>query len=135
MSSILLIFLVHCIIIKVMYYAKGDCLMATDKNRYTVSVDDDLFDKIENFKFEHRFQTRSEATVKLLQLGVASLNENDPNNLNIGNEPKIDSKIATALERNPQLTRLVKIIISLPAEKRKEALKAMNVLAELAINK
>lgn len=47
--------------------------MATDKPRYTVSVDNELFQKIEDFRFEHRFQTRSEATVELIRLGLASL--------------------------------------------------------------
>lgn len=47
--------------------------MATDKPRYTVSVDRELFQKIEDFRFEHRFQTRSEATVELIRLGLESL--------------------------------------------------------------
>lgn len=47
--------------------------MATDKSRYTVSVDNDLFQKIEDFRFEHRYQTRSEATVELIRLGLESL--------------------------------------------------------------
>lgn len=47
--------------------------MATDKPRYTVSVDNDLFQKIEDFRFERRFQTRSEATVELIRLGLESL--------------------------------------------------------------
>lgn len=47
--------------------------MATDKPRYTVSVDNDLFQKIEDFRFEHRFQTRSEATVELIRLGLEAL--------------------------------------------------------------
>ena len=41
--------------------------MATDKPRYTVSVDNELFQQIEDFRFEHRFQTRSEATVELIR--------------------------------------------------------------------
>jgi transcriptional regulator with XRE-family HTH domain len=44
--------------------------MATEKMRYTVSVDQDLFQKIEDFRFEKRFQTRSEATVELIRLGL-----------------------------------------------------------------
>ena len=32
--------------------------MATNKPRYTVSVDNELFQRIENFRFERRFQTR-----------------------------------------------------------------------------
>ena len=47
--------------------------MATDKPRYTVSVDNDLFQRIEDFRFEHRFQTRSEATVELIRLGLEAL--------------------------------------------------------------
>ena len=51
--------------------------MATDKPRYTVSVDNDLFQKIEDFRFERRFQTRSEATVELIRLGLKALGK-DP---------------------------------------------------------
>lgn len=47
--------------------------MATNKMRYTVSVDNGLFQQIEDFRFEHRFQTRSEATVELIRLGLDSL--------------------------------------------------------------
>ena len=47
--------------------------MATERPRYTVSVDHDLFQQIEDFRFEHRFQTRSEATVELIRLGLESL--------------------------------------------------------------
>lgn len=49
--------------------------MATDKPRYTVSVDNELFRKIEDFRFEHRYQTRSEATVELIRLGLETLKE------------------------------------------------------------
>ena len=47
--------------------------MATARPRYTVSVDNELFQEIEDFRFEHRFQTRSEATVELIRLGLDSL--------------------------------------------------------------
>lgn len=49
--------------------------MATDRPRYTVSVDDDLFKQIEDFRFEHRYATRSEATVELLRLGLKVIQE------------------------------------------------------------
>lgn len=49
--------------------------MATNKPRYTVSVDDDLFQQIEDFRFENRFQTRSEATVRLIELGLKQLKQ------------------------------------------------------------
>lgn len=49
--------------------------MSTNKPRYTVSVDDDLFQQIENYRFENRFQTRSEATVELIRRGLQSVRE------------------------------------------------------------
>ena len=36
-------------------------------------MDQDLFQKIENFRFSKRYQTRSEATIKLIRLGIQSL--------------------------------------------------------------
>ncbi len=47
--------------------------MTTDKNRYTVSVDDDVFEQIEDFRFGKRFGTRSQATVELIKIGLAAL--------------------------------------------------------------
>ena len=47
--------------------------MATDRPRYTVSVDNDLFRQIEDFRFSRRYQTRSEATAELIRLGLESL--------------------------------------------------------------
>ena len=53
--------------------------MATDKPRYTVSVDDEMFEKIENFRFENRYKTRSQATVELIRLGIEQIMKKDPN--------------------------------------------------------
>ncbi len=47
--------------------------MATNRPRYTVSVDDEMFKKIEDFRYENRFQTRSEATVELIRIGLETL--------------------------------------------------------------
>ena len=47
--------------------------MATDRPRYTVSVDAALFQKIEDFRFKNRYQTRSEATVELIRKGLEQL--------------------------------------------------------------
>lgn len=56
--------------------------MATNKPRYTVSVDEDLFQQIEDFRFTHRFQTRSEATVELIKLGLKQLQAEKTNAAN-----------------------------------------------------
>lgn len=43
---------------------------ATKKHRYMISVDDEMFEAIEDFRFERRFSTRSEATSELIRLGL-----------------------------------------------------------------
>lgn len=47
--------------------------MSTDKPRYTVSVTNEMFEEIEDFRFKNRFQTRSEATSELIRLGLEAL--------------------------------------------------------------
>ena len=44
--------------------------MATAKARYTVSVSDEMFERIEDFRFKNRYQTRSDATAELIRLGL-----------------------------------------------------------------
>lgn len=47
--------------------------MATKRPRYMISVDEEMFNAIEDFRFERRFQTRSEATTELIRLGLEQL--------------------------------------------------------------
>lgn len=47
--------------------------MSTTKPRYTVSVTNEMFEEIEDFRFKNRFQTRSEATAELIRLGLEQL--------------------------------------------------------------
>lgn len=58
--------------------------MATSRPRYTVSVDNEMFQEIEDFRYKNRFQTRSEATVELIRLGLDALKqqENRVNQIN-----------------------------------------------------
>ena len=42
-----------------------------------ISVDDDMFNAIEDFRFERRFQTRSEATTELIRLGLEQLKKEE----------------------------------------------------------
>lgn len=62
--------------------------MATDRPRYTVSVDDEMFEQIEDFRFEHRYKTRSQATVELIRLGIENLKQEKPE-LFEGDTPKM----------------------------------------------
>lgn len=56
--------------------------MATNKPRYTVSVTNEMFEEIENFRFKNRFQTRSDATTELIRLGLEALKEQEKNKKN-----------------------------------------------------
>jgi metal-responsive CopG/Arc/MetJ family transcriptional regulator len=60
-----------------MFYTFGSLydneFMATDKNRYTISIDNEMFEQIEDFRFKNRFQTRSEATAELIRLGLEAV--------------------------------------------------------------
>lgn len=49
--------------------------MATDRPRYSVSVDKELFQRIEDFRFSNRYNTRSEATVELIRRGLDAIDE------------------------------------------------------------
>ena len=51
--------------------------MPTTRPRYTVSVDADLFRKIEDFRFKNRYSTRSAATVELIRLGLEQLEKEE----------------------------------------------------------
>lgn len=44
--------------------------MATRKQRYTITVSDELFQAIEDFRFENRFNTKSDATSELIRIGL-----------------------------------------------------------------
>ena len=48
-------------------------LMPTLKPRYTIVVDKELLEKIDDFRFENRYPNRTAATVALIRLGLESL--------------------------------------------------------------
>ena len=47
--------------------------MATEKPRYSITLDDDMFKEVEDFRFEHRYQTRNQATIELIRLGLEAI--------------------------------------------------------------
>lgn len=51
--------------------------MATNRPRYTVSVDDDMFKKIEDFRYGNRYPNRAEATVELIRLGLEAVEKRE----------------------------------------------------------
>ena len=54
--------------------------MATDKPRYSITVDPELFEQIEDFRFSRRFQTRNQATLELIRLGLETLEKQEETN-------------------------------------------------------
>lgn len=47
--------------------------MPTEKPRYTVIVDDELLKRIDDFRFENRYSSRSAATLELIRVGLEEL--------------------------------------------------------------
>lgn len=47
--------------------------MPTQKPRYCITVDEDMLKEIDDFRFEHRYNSRSLATVELIRLGLEVL--------------------------------------------------------------
>lgn len=44
--------------------------MSAEKSRFTVVTDDELFNSIEDFRYENRYPSRSAAAVELIRLGL-----------------------------------------------------------------
>jgi len=47
--------------------------MPTQKPRYCITVDENMLKEIDDFRFEHRYNSRSLATVELIRLGLEVL--------------------------------------------------------------
>lgn len=49
--------------------------MPTEKPRYCITVDEDMLKDIDDFRFANRYNSRSQATVELIRLGLQKLRE------------------------------------------------------------
>lgn len=47
--------------------------MPTEKPRYTITLDHEMLQKIDDFRFENRFPNRTQATLELIRIGMATL--------------------------------------------------------------
>ena len=47
--------------------------MPTEKPRYSITLDDEMFKEIEDFRFEQRYPNRNQATIELIRLGLEQL--------------------------------------------------------------
>ena len=47
--------------------------MPTEKPRYTITLDEEMLKKIDDFRFENRYPNRTQATLALIRLGIEAL--------------------------------------------------------------
>ena len=52
---------------------KGVIVIPTQKPRYTVIVDDNLLTKIDDFRFDNHYASRSAATLDLIRVGLEEI--------------------------------------------------------------
>lgn len=47
--------------------------MPTDKPRFTITMDEELYRKIEDFKFQYRYKNQTQAVLALIDMGIESI--------------------------------------------------------------
>lgn len=47
--------------------------MPTGKPRYTITLDEEMLKKIDDFRFENRLPNRTQATLELIRIGIETL--------------------------------------------------------------
>ena len=51
--------------------------LPTEKPRYCITVDDEMLKEIDDFRFGNRYNSRSQATLELIRLGLQVLKKQD----------------------------------------------------------
>ena len=49
--------------------------MPTDKPRTSLTIDEDLLKRIDDFRFENRFMNRSTAIIELIRIGLDNIDK------------------------------------------------------------
>ncbi len=66
--------------------------MPTEKPRFTVIVDEELLKRIDDFRFDNRFASRSAAALELIRLGMEVLEQRKKES---ENKSSVNSEIRT----------------------------------------
>lgn len=53
--------------------------MATEKPRFSITMDNDLLSQVEDYQFKNRFKSQSKAIIDLVRCGLAELNGEEDN--------------------------------------------------------
>ena len=56
-----------------MYNRTKVSIMPTDKPRFCITVDDELMKQIDDYRFANRYNSRSQATLDLIRMGLEML--------------------------------------------------------------
>lgn len=51
--------------------------MPTNNPRFCITVSEDMLEEIDNYRFDNRFASRSQATVELIRIGIETLKNNE----------------------------------------------------------
>lgn len=52
--------------------------MPTEKPRFTIVIDEELLNRIDDFRFENRYASRSSAALELIRLGLEQVEKKQP---------------------------------------------------------
>lgn len=66
--------------------------MTTERQRFSITLDDDLYNKVSSFRYNNRINTQTKAVVSLLQLGLKTLEADETANVISDNDLKIIKK-------------------------------------------
>ena len=89
--------------------------MATEKQRFSITVDDSLYRKIEDFRFEKRIKSQSKAVNELMKIGFNALTGK---NVNLG--PSLSSFELGIIEKYNALDKHGKEIVDFILKKEYE---------------
>lgn len=105
--------------------------MPTDKPRYTITLDDDLLKVVDDYRFNNRCASRTQATIDLMKIGIGVIQGKDVSEALSTPAPEIDPAVIQALQKQPLLKELLEQIVSLPSGRRKEAITTIKHYTEV----
>ena len=93
--------------------------MATDKPRFTITLPEDVYEEVSEFKEEYNIRTQSKAIQQLILLGLQDLAEDSPDIKNVVKDDEF--KLISGKDK-----RLLEWFRSLPPEKQQAILIAQD---------
>jgi hypothetical protein len=83
---------------------KGEMNVSTNKPRFSVTLSDEVYKAVDDYKFEHRFKNQTQAVAALVELGLREV---------YGNSEKTESAPEASPVADPAENELVNIYRSL----------------------